>query len=375
MVVYVDHSKSNSPVLPSQNLTMPISPLSVDVVALPLASIGAKMPIHLSADDANESGTDSGNTHDGSSFEAPGQNPVVSKFSAALCCYPVVKQIARCVDLNTLDALSRTCREFREILLASRQQLKRETLRCRFEALDLGANPASEGVWDIDHPMFSAGKNCAMKPPTASVLKARLRRLCNTCLGAPLSEHLTYRILPDLDSHFVLPAFRPRPKPACSCNEKAWFCKPCGQVIRSDDTAYMRVFSWRTRYSTYLGGGLGTGIGDTCRGVQCGRESTCLAANAMEVEIDCQVNNWNGEHSDSSSSGDDDGPGYLRQEIMGVGGVVKNKIKKRVRVGASVEEHDDEREASEYLKRERTGEARSWCGWCYRVVPSQLEHT
>lgn len=50
--------------------------------------------------------------------------------------YSVVVQIARSVDLNTLDSLSMTCRQFRANLLPFRSQLVRETLRCRNEPLD-----------------------------------------------------------------------------------------------------------------------------------------------------------------------------------------------------------------------------------------------
>lgn len=64
---------------------------------------------------------------------------------------------------------------------------------------------------------------------------------------------------------------------------------------------------------------------------------------------------------------DEEEPGYLSQEIEGVGGVVKRKVKKRFRVGACVEEHEDERETA-YLAREQSGQDRSWCGWCSRVV-------
>jgi hypothetical protein len=45
----------------------------------------------------------------------------------------VVKELAKCVDLNTLDALSRTCRQFRANLLVFRHQLIKLTLRCENE--------------------------------------------------------------------------------------------------------------------------------------------------------------------------------------------------------------------------------------------------
>jgi hypothetical protein len=70
------------------------------------------------------------------------------------------------------------------------------------------------------------------------------------------------------------------------------------------------------------------------------------------------------------------------QEIEGVGGVVKKKLKKMVRVGQQVEEHEEERERENddhtgtsscrgWLCREKRGEVRSWCSWCERVIPSE----
>lgn len=82
-------------------------------------------------------------------------NPNRNAFSAALSCYPygpttqtplntrltrfrfsIVKEIARAVDLNTLDALSRTCRQFHANLAPFRHQLVRETLRCENEYIE-----------------------------------------------------------------------------------------------------------------------------------------------------------------------------------------------------------------------------------------------
>lgn len=65
--------------------------------------------------------------------------------------------------------------------------------------------------------------------------------------------------------------------------------------------------------------------------------------------------------------------GYHRQEIEGIGGVVKKKVKKRVRVGKTVREYEDEREKAEYLEREVKGDSRSWCGWCLRVIPGKMD--
>jgi hypothetical protein len=58
----------------------------------------------------------------------------------------IVKEIARSVDLNTLDALSRTCRQFRANLLPFRHQLIKETLRCENEYIEALSALMREGA-------------------------------------------------------------------------------------------------------------------------------------------------------------------------------------------------------------------------------------
>jgi len=67
------------------------------------------------------------------------------------------------------------------------------------------------------------------------------------------------------------------------------------------------------------------------------------------------------------------GPGYARHEIEGIGGVVKRKRVKMVRVGACVPEWEDEKAKGEILGREVGREVRSWCGWCWRVIPGRRD--
>ncbi len=249
-----------------------------------------------------------------------------------------------------------------------------------------------------------------------------------------------------LDGRFTSRAFLHEP---CCCEVSVWLCHSCGQSRQTTDTTYQRVWRWRTRYSTYLGG-LGTGIGEGNEGVKCGRDRNCLAVREVEVEVDCEAqdlaahvgeivgamgkmkindgdedddsynynNNSNNtqlkdhqegnveshqlvdgsDGSDGSGSGSDASTGvngnmningmmmvkgddhreksetgYLRQEMEGIGGVVKKKLKTRVRVGAVVDEHEDEREHADYLAREIRGDERSWCGWCDRVIPSRRD--
>lgn len=162
----------------------------------------------------------------------------------------------------------------------------------------------------------------------------------------------------------------------CTCRKLVWLCEQCSQETRAADTSYRRGWEWRTRYSTYLGG-LGTRIGDGNEGVKCGRGQGCTAAREVEVEVDCQAEDLaaafeqQGGSPDAVASRVDDSQetGYLRQEVVGIGGVVKKKLKRRVKVGAVVDEWEDERLCSTYLAREARGLERSWCGWCDRVIP------
>lgn len=161
----------------------------------------------------------------------------------------------------------------------------------------------------------------------------------------------------------------------CRCTDGAYLCHSCGTGVH-DDTIYIRCWTWRTRYSTYLGG-LGTGIGEGNEGVKCGRGECCLAAKEVEEEIDSDGLESEQVTKDFDTVSGAGRPkmntGYMTQEIEGIGGVVKKKVKKRVKVGAVVKEYEDEREHGHYLSREQKGVNRSWCFWCSRVIPSQRD--
>lgn len=241
------------------------------------------------------------------------------------------------------------------------------------------------------------------------MLKNRIRRLCTTCRTVPVSYHLAPVSPPHTPhshnhshpqsreptpplvdpSSFTAPAFLRTP---CTCDQAVWLCHQCGHTVRATDTTYRRVWAWRTRYSTYLGG-LGTGIGEGCQGVKCGRGEDCLAAHETELEVVSEAdedalasdnlhnhhglsspayNNTNtNNRTNASATPDEEEPGYFRQEIIGIGGRFKQKIKKRVLVGACVVEHEDERDSGNYLTREEQGLDRAWCGWCWRVIASK----
>ncbi|OJJ97954.1 hypothetical protein ASPACDRAFT_1857973 [Aspergillus aculeatus ATCC 16872] len=358
-------------------------------------------------------------------------------FSAALSCYPIIKEIARAVDLNTLHALSQTCRQFHANLAPYRSLLIKQTLRCENEYIETVSDMLDSGAAIPDSVKsvlqllsqnarasgrITTGKvakcardmvaecrrcskvvcrNCIIKPPSSSMYKNRIRRLCTTCQTAPLSD-LIDPLSSSSQSAMAPESSALNPKPTaiafqrtpCNCYEAIWLCHQCGHRVRSNDTTYRRVWTWRTRYSTYLGG-LGTGIGEGCQGVKCGREDQCLAAKEIELEVECEADEASGgsspdyshyyEHRNHAHSPprhttieswdhrEGDEPGYFRQEIIGIGGRVKQKAKKRIVVGACVAEHEDERETGEYLTREEKGEHRSWCGWCWRVIPAKGE--
>ncbi|KEF53626.1 uncharacterized protein A1O9_10025 [Exophiala aquamarina CBS 119918] len=265
-------------------------------------------------------------------------------------------------------------------------------------------------------------RNCTIKTPTNAWLRDRYRRLCKTCLDAPFEEHLHPLCSPSDGADGQLPssassiksersfsssssssedrpvfprvdhdqedvasrtalAFRRGP---CTCASRGVFlCTDCGQNLRAADTTYKRVWTWRSRYSTHIGGGLGTGLGQGNQGQKCGRGEHCLDSSVTTVcwvEIDCaeginQEQPRDLDHSTLAQTGTPDytnkEPGYFQQEIEGIGGVVKKKVKKRVKVGATVWEFEDERGSGKYLERESRGKLRSWCGWCGRVCPGE----
>ena len=186
------------------------------------------------------------------------------------------------------------------------------------------------------------------------------------------------------------------------------------------DTLVGSIWRWRNQYGEVLGG-LGTGIGDGDRGVICGREQECLAGRDCEQEIDCDaedardngstpwiapwiaelpspasgigttpaavngppygglgtpvstlIDEFRNEHERTPSP--QLGPGYERHEIEGIGGRVKRKLMRVVRVGACVPEWDDEKgTGSRVLGPEVKGCVRSWCGWCWRVIPGRKD--
>lgn len=247
-------------------------------------------------------------------------------------------------------------------------------------------------------------QNCTIKPPAPVLLRHRHRRLCPTCFRAPLASLISPHTA-TLSGSTPLSTTSTIDRAICTCGKDGvWLCQPCGRGLRSADTTYESIWRWRTSYGLALGG-LGTGIGEGNRSFECGRATECLAARLVEEEIDCDAEDARqrdasrasdapimvdmngtatvdgiatiGARGGLDSNGDPVigsgmshlGPGYARHEIEGIGGVVKKKLVKMVWVGACVTEWEDEKEQGRYLVREVEGRTRSWCGWCWRVIP------
>lgn len=184
-----------------------------------------------------------------------------------------------------------------------------------------------------------------------------------------------------------------------------------------------RIWRWRTQYGEVLGG-LGTGIGDADRGVECARGKNCLSSKYIEHETDCDAedareaedlalvqsrtgtptlslysgsHSWSSSHSSLHSHSNAStpngllgpvlaaasaprspspavGPGYARHEVEGIGNKIKTIKMSMVRVGGCVPEWKDEKASGQALGREIAGDVRSWCGWCHRVIPGKKDY-
>ena len=127
----------------------------------------------------------------------------------------------------------------------------------------------------------------------------------------------------------------------CTCDEGPWICQPCGQALRTADTAYLRGWVWRTRYSAC--GGIGAGLGEGNEGVECGRDGDCLVVKKVEKEIECDAAELAALEAEMEKAETEGrqwaGSSYSCHEIVGIGGKVKKKIKKKELVGAVVKEY------------------------------------
>ncbi|KAK5108336.1 hypothetical protein LTR62_008432 [Meristemomyces frigidus] len=288
----------------------------------------------------------------------PGIN--VGLFSAALTCYPIVTQLARSLDLNSLHELSRTCRQFRAHLLQYRPQLIEHSLRCENE----GADPAAR----LGNALYASFDLWT----THGRDGVKIGRVGGGKLGACARDLIAVsRSVRSGDDNDVILEKTVARLP-CTCATQFLICQPCGQRLRSNDTTYTRGWAWRTRYKTC--GGFGAGLGEGNEGVECGRGADCQEVQEVYHESECDADELEtlGFESTQAESQRDGrrwgGSSYLTQEVVGIGGAVKKKIKRRVLVGAAVKEYEDERKTGSYLVREQKGVNRSWCSWCERVI-------
>jgi hypothetical protein len=125
------------------------------------------------------------------------------------------------------------------------------------------------------------------------------------------------------------------------------------------DHAYSQLWEWLKRYSESM-----EGLMEQSK-VRCARDQRCLDAETVHVEVACDVADRAGVNVGTAPEKRE--PGYFRQEMMGIGGVIKQKRWQDVTVGRVVDLalHDG------LLKEEREGRVRSWCGWCDRVIPAK----
>jgi hypothetical protein len=198
--------------------------------------------------------------------------------------------------------------------------------------------------------------------------------------------------------------------PVCTCAEEVYLCQSCGHKAGSTDMQYRSLLAWRARYGSTMGGlGIGACAPAATEGMQCARGPECLAAREVEVEVAAGDESVEGganqqggnlatnysqylvphirsraptKNSDAdlphTTSLQDVQAGYFRQEAEGIGGVLRAKTTRRVRVGAPVEEEPEPLEPSpsgglqaSIEEKEGTGKYRSWCGWCERVIRSK----
>ncbi|KUI72901.1 hypothetical protein VM1G_08213 [Cytospora mali] len=375
----------------------------------------------------------------------------VHSMTRALGCYPVVMAVATQLDLNDLDSLSRTCRGVHNSLLQNRPILLKSTLHCSNEEVPVDPEStlryrARAGNWYYMEDTARTGsyngkagscardmvakcrkcstvvcRNCAIKPPAPAVMRDRHRRLCIACQKQPIGRLVKPPQGPDVSLTSDL-----MQRAICTCETVGvWLCQPCGRGIRGADSEYRGIWKWRSQYGEVLGG-LGTGIGDADRGVECWRKSECCNSKYMEHETDCDAedareaedliaqghsgggtpatlslysgsHSWSSSHSNLSmhsnaSVGQSSlldpgsvapgmrtpspalGPGYARHEVEGIGNKIKSVKINMTRVGACVPEWGDEKLSGTSLRREADGQVRSLCGWCSRVLPSQKDY-
>jgi len=133
---------------------------------------------------------------------------------------------------------------------------------------------------------------------------------------------------------------------------------------------YARGLDWRRQYRFLAG------ISEGQKGVECGRRSFCCAARLVEqdVEVDAHARRALEDEAavvaaEGDGSRDWSGTSFAAQEMDGIGGVVKMKVRRLVQIGEAVDECDEE-VGEHILGKEHRKEVRSWCAWCDRIILS-----
>jgi len=171
-------------------------------------------------------------------------------------------------------------------------------------------------------------------------------------------------------------AFRPTP---CICHHNSvWLCQPCGHALPASDKAYARVLSWRSWYSQDC---RVPGMLEGNKGVACGRGERCFASRLVEREEECDASSLAEADGVLAEGRSWAGGGFVAQEMEGIGGTVRMKVRRMVRVGADVDDSDSETSSDEgcsakakrYVDTSTRPKVRSWCAWCERVVPGKDE--
>ncbi|KAJ4421481.1 hypothetical protein N0V82_003746 [Gnomoniopsis sp. IMI 355080] len=371
---------------PVWNSTAPSEP-STDAATARDEDVGNnhRMPSDPTFDDKNK------NTHRNDAAHEPAVQEPPNSMAVALGCYPIVTAMASQLDLNDVDSLSRTCRGVHNSLLQNRSILLKSTLHCTYEELPVDPEStlryrARAGNWyymeDTSRSAQYNGKSGSCARDMVSECRKCGTVVCRNCAIKPPAP----AVLRDRHRH----------------------------------SEYRGIWKWRTQYGEVLGG-LGTGIGDADRGVECARGKDCLSGKYIEHETDCDADDareaedlaaghpspgtqtlslysgshsWSSSHSSlhgsigSTSGGLLDsavasgtsrtpspavGPGYARHEVEGIGNKIKTVRVSMIRVGGCVPEWKDEKSLNQSLRREVEGEVRSWCGWCDRVIPGKMD--
>jgi len=126
------------------------------------------------------------------------------------------------------------------------------------------------------------------------LLRHRHRRICTACSKVPLSTLIGPGPLGESQWGFIAPVvclskWTPLVARSATVPTKEFgFANLVAAHFEAQNNEYESIWKWRTRYLPSLGG-LGVGIGEGNRGVECGRGGECVAAKEVEQETDCDA--------------------------------------------------------------------------------------